>query len=81
MANRAAPGEEVPSVGLPVIDQELLDALVLDRQDLEPGQSGPDAILLTDVVRSGSGIVLRKQLVVRLVRNLNTKSTPQIFYC
>ena len=49
------PGEEVSSIGLPVLNQELLHALVLDRQDLEPSQRGPDAVLLADVVGTGSG--------------------------
>ena len=44
------PGEEISSIGLPMINQKLLNTLSLGSQDLEPGQSGPDTVFLADVV-------------------------------
>lgn len=42
--------------------QHLLHAHLLDGQDLEPGQSGPDPILFADVVGAGAEGLLPAQL-------------------
>jgi len=52
--NGHIPGKKVSSVGLPVINEKLFNALVLHRENLEPGQGSPDAILLTNMIRSGT---------------------------
>src|SRR5690606_37985447 len=48
----------VASVGLPVLADDLVDALPPRRQHVQPQQHRPKAILLAHVVRAGAGALL-----------------------
>src|SRR6185437_16255562 len=44
----------VPPVDGPVVAHDLVDALLALRQDVEPEQHGPDAVLLAHMVGAGA---------------------------
>ena len=54
-------GEEVAAVLVPVLVEQLLDARLLGGEDREPGEHGPQAVLLANVIRAGAEALLAAQ--------------------
>merc|ERR1719509_345013 len=65
------PSEEVPTVLLPVLTKNILNAHLLHSKHLKPSESCPDSILLPDVIASRSEALFSTQANLSIIQQVS----------